>query len=177
MSIDMTTVKQIMHNNKEVVKIEDSNGNVMWQKNTGTLVTKTYNASAVDSYQTYLSFQYVQNTQINNVANEYGVTADKVSVVSKTLNLRCIRNKSGNNYLQFRTSTSTDTAFSSSGPYTATGVIVADASSLTNITSVYGYSRSTSGSSTFTGFRTNQYWYFSSTLSSSYLEVVYRINN
>ena len=32
MSIDMTTVKQIMHNNKEVVKIEDSNGNIMWQK-------------------------------------------------------------------------------------------------------------------------------------------------
>lgn len=32
MSIDMTTVKQIMHNNKEVSKIEDTNGNVLWQK-------------------------------------------------------------------------------------------------------------------------------------------------
>ena len=32
MSIDMTTVKQIMHNNKEVAKIEDLNGNIMWQK-------------------------------------------------------------------------------------------------------------------------------------------------
>ena len=32
MPIDMTTVKQIMHNNKEVAKIEDLNGNIMWQK-------------------------------------------------------------------------------------------------------------------------------------------------
>lgn len=32
MAIDMTTVKQIMHNNKEVAKIEDGLGNVLWQK-------------------------------------------------------------------------------------------------------------------------------------------------
>ena len=32
MAIDMTTVKQIMHNNKEVVKIEDGLGNILWQK-------------------------------------------------------------------------------------------------------------------------------------------------
>lgn len=32
MAIDMTTVKQIMHNNKEVAKIEDSLGNILWQK-------------------------------------------------------------------------------------------------------------------------------------------------
>ena len=35
MAIDMTTVKQIMHNNKEVVKIEDGLGKVLWQKETG----------------------------------------------------------------------------------------------------------------------------------------------
>lgn len=35
MAIDMTTVKQIMHNNKEVAKIEDGLGNVLWQKVTG----------------------------------------------------------------------------------------------------------------------------------------------
>ena len=32
MAIDMTTVTAITHNNKDVVKIEDSNGNVLWQK-------------------------------------------------------------------------------------------------------------------------------------------------
>ena len=35
MAIDMTTVKQIMHNNKEVVKIEDGLGKVLWHKETG----------------------------------------------------------------------------------------------------------------------------------------------
>ena len=32
MSINMADVKQIMHNNKEVVKIQDSLGNILWQK-------------------------------------------------------------------------------------------------------------------------------------------------
>ena len=32
MAIDMSTVKQIMHGNKEVEKIEDSHGNILWQK-------------------------------------------------------------------------------------------------------------------------------------------------
>lgn len=32
MAIDMSTVKAITHNNKDVVKIEDSLGNVLWQK-------------------------------------------------------------------------------------------------------------------------------------------------
>lgn len=32
MSINMANVKQIMHNNKEVIKIEDSLGHIIWQK-------------------------------------------------------------------------------------------------------------------------------------------------
>ena len=32
MAVDMSTVKQIMHNNKEVTKIEDHLGNIIWQK-------------------------------------------------------------------------------------------------------------------------------------------------
>ena len=34
MAIDMSTVTQIMYNNKEVTKIEDSLGNILWQKYT-----------------------------------------------------------------------------------------------------------------------------------------------
>ena len=37
MAIDMTTVKKIMHGNKEVAKIEDSLGNILWQKSTPTV--------------------------------------------------------------------------------------------------------------------------------------------
>ena len=32
MAVDMSNVKQIMHNNKEVIKIEDSLGHILWQK-------------------------------------------------------------------------------------------------------------------------------------------------
>ena len=32
MAVDMSNVKQIMHNNKEVIKIEDSSGHIIWQK-------------------------------------------------------------------------------------------------------------------------------------------------
>ena len=32
MAVDMSNVKQIMHNNKEVIKIEDHLGNIIWQK-------------------------------------------------------------------------------------------------------------------------------------------------
>ena len=39
MAIDMTTVKQIMHGNKEVIKIEDSHG-VLWQKQATTAYRK-----------------------------------------------------------------------------------------------------------------------------------------
>ena len=35
MAIDMSTVKQIMYNNKEVTKIQDSLGNILWQKQIG----------------------------------------------------------------------------------------------------------------------------------------------
>lgn len=39
MAIDMTTVKKIMHGNKEVLKIEDSHG-ILWQKSTTTAYRK-----------------------------------------------------------------------------------------------------------------------------------------
>lgn len=46
MAIDMTTVKQIMHNNKEVVKIEDGLGNILWQKQSPVI---TYNYYYIDN--------------------------------------------------------------------------------------------------------------------------------
>ena len=39
MAIDMTTVKKIMHGNKEVLKIEDSHG-ILWQKSITTAYRK-----------------------------------------------------------------------------------------------------------------------------------------
>lgn len=42
MAVDMSNVKQIMHNNKEVIKIEDSLGHIIWQKKTTTTTTITW---------------------------------------------------------------------------------------------------------------------------------------
>lgn len=41
MPIDMTNVIQIMHGGKEVVKIEDSNGGILWQKQSAITETIT----------------------------------------------------------------------------------------------------------------------------------------
>lgn len=41
MAIDMKTVKEIEFNNKQVKKIEDNNGNILWQKKSATTVTIT----------------------------------------------------------------------------------------------------------------------------------------
>ena len=42
MAVDMSNVKQIMHNNKEVIKIEDSLGHIIWQKIAATTTTITW---------------------------------------------------------------------------------------------------------------------------------------
>ena len=52
MAIDMTTVKEITHNNKDVIKIEDSNGNILWQKQGGQTITITFNRRAYAIYTT-----------------------------------------------------------------------------------------------------------------------------
>ena len=59
MAIDMTTVKQIMHNNKEVAKIEDSLGNILWQKQgpAPTQVTITLTNPVSISLTTRTSFE------------------------------------------------------------------------------------------------------------------------
>lgn len=49
MAIDMTTVKQIMHNNKEVAKIEDSLGNILWQKQVSPTLTYYVNMFTIRS--------------------------------------------------------------------------------------------------------------------------------
>lgn len=54
MAIDMKTVKEIEFNNKQVKKIEDSNGNILWQKKSATTVTITLtNLKYIDLYCSY----------------------------------------------------------------------------------------------------------------------------
>lgn len=50
MAIDMTTVKAITHNNKDVIKIEDSNGRTLWEKAPTVQLTRI----AISGYTTRL---------------------------------------------------------------------------------------------------------------------------
>lgn len=57
MAIDMKTVKEIEFNNKQVKKIEDNNGNILWQKKSATTVTITLtNLKYINLY--YRTYDY-----------------------------------------------------------------------------------------------------------------------
>ena len=69
MAIDMTTVKQIIHNNKEVAKIEDSLGNILWQKQSpASQVTISFAykydliATNINTTSTYWNYIFNNNT-------------------------------------------------------------------------------------------------------------------
>jgi len=66
MSINMADVKQIMHNNKEVVKIEDSLGNILWQKPSS--ITYPYLFMSNSNY-CYTKDVNVEWTWANNSSN------------------------------------------------------------------------------------------------------------
>ena len=59
MAIDMTTVKQITHNNKEVVKIEDGLGKVLWQKEIGPEWHTIFEGSWSETWDSNKSRAYV----------------------------------------------------------------------------------------------------------------------
>lgn len=56
MAINMTTVKKIMHNNKEVAKIEDKLGNILWQKEQPVVLYEGY---YLRSYSTVKDTNYI----------------------------------------------------------------------------------------------------------------------
>lgn len=57
MAIDMKTVKEIEFNNKQVKKIEDNNGNILWQKKSATTVTITLtNLKYIDLNYVYIYY-------------------------------------------------------------------------------------------------------------------------
>lgn len=71
MSINMADVKQIMYGNKEVTKIEDGLGNVLWQKQ-----------ATVDPYLIYIgNGYYYKFDMVNKVATEMTVSGGFSAVV------------------------------------------------------------------------------------------------
>ena len=64
-TIDMTTVKQIMHGDKEVIKIEDNLGNTMWQKAAPTPANVTDIIYQGDD----MGFYHINIADLNTPAN------------------------------------------------------------------------------------------------------------
>ena len=83
MAVTMSNVKQIMHNNKEVIKIEDSLGHILWQKKK-TIATINITVGEKQDYQTN---QYPNRLVLpsltgirSKVASKIGTSADSINV-------------------------------------------------------------------------------------------------
>ena len=69
MAIDMTTVKQIMHGNKEVAKIEDSLGNILWQKPSSITYPYLFMANSNYSYSKDINVEWTWTNTSSNYLN------------------------------------------------------------------------------------------------------------
>lgn len=80
MAVDMSNVKQIMHNNKEVIKIEDHLGNIIWQKSGGEKQITI----------TYLMGMYVDQTPVSKTVTTtggvYSLTAEDLPTLTLNTN-------------------------------------------------------------------------------------------
>lgn len=84
MAVDMSNVKQIMHNNKEVIKIEDSLGNVLWENKKGSTIN-----IRIGSWQDISITQYFNKLQIppmgeirKYIASKIGVSMSQVKITN-----------------------------------------------------------------------------------------------
>ena len=77
MAVDMSNVKQIMHNNKEVIKIEDSLGHIIWQKSGGEKQITI----------TYLMGMYISQTPVTKTVTTTGGVYSLTSEDLPTLTL------------------------------------------------------------------------------------------
>ena len=92
MAVDMSNVKQIMHNNKEVIKIEDSLGHIIWQKKKTTVTTtitwtgsnilnKVYTVSNASSDMDTLTFVSLSKFK-NAIATQLGISSSDIISIS-----------------------------------------------------------------------------------------------
>lgn len=77
MAVDMSNVTQIMHNNKEVIKIEDHLGNIIWQKSGGEKQITI----------TYLMGMYISQTPVTKTVTTTGGVYSLTSADLPTLTL------------------------------------------------------------------------------------------
>lgn len=82
MSIDMTTVKQIMHNNKEVIKIEDTNGNTLWEKQTSNMIDFVVTGTGNQNYL-FITVNFTDSTSTTYYeATSTSLNKDNISSIT-----------------------------------------------------------------------------------------------
>lgn len=87
MAVNMSNVKQIMHNNKEVIKIEDRNGNVLWENKKGSTINITIGAGQdINIEQTSRYIQIPPMPQIRKfIADKIGVSMNQIKLTKMNI--------------------------------------------------------------------------------------------
>ena len=87
MAIDMSNVKQIMHNNKEVIKIEDSNGNVLWENKKGSTINITIGSGQEMNIRQYANYiQIPPMPEIRQfISRKIGVSMNQVKLTKMNI--------------------------------------------------------------------------------------------
>lgn len=130
MPIDMTNVKEIMHGDKEVVKIEDSNGGILWQKQSGgktftetiDIIIPTYTQNSTN-YKPYRINVPTRDEIISNI------TGNVTNLTINSCNIYITGNSTGNTdytgywYVRNNYSTSSKSPTSLPGSSVASGTV------------------------------------------------------
>ena len=116
MSINMSNVKQIMHNNKEVIKIEDSLGHILWQKESQASWHTVWEGSVF--CEGYVSFTFSPPRTYTTGDGTVLYTVDTTTLPNPE-SIQCRVTFSG---MKTYGSTTTSTPSNKTSPYTITGI-------------------------------------------------------
>lgn len=106
MPIDMTNVKQIMHGGKEVVKIEDSNGHVLWQKGE-EYVTGNFTFTLTRS--SYSVVNILSDSEASDMLALLNATlSSNIEITSRSVRTSIHKSASGTRYYRVSNGASTD---------------------------------------------------------------------
>lgn len=170
MSINMSNVKSITLGGKNVKKIEDINGRVLWEINNGSTMNITIGAGQdIDVTQYYNRLQIPRISQIMSfIGKKIGVSSSSIKITNiqidgSTLYWNNINSGEQTPYLSFQPSVSSTTKYFGGGSTVSSTGINHWSSSIVNLDGInldppsnsvlYGYVRSNS---------TGSYYQFSS---------------
>lgn len=99
MAIDMSTVKQIMYNNKEVTKIEDGLGNILWQKQAPEPFDPTilYYINGTSAYKVDMTNKTI--TQYTTVGGNSNIVGSRIAEYNGKLYATAGTTSGSDNYL------------------------------------------------------------------------------